>query len=59
MGNRGYVPLLTQASMHKNVCDYDNYLLDKIIPSILKMGPNKKASPTLVCGVHWSSGQAN
>lgn len=32
-----------------------NYLLDKIIPSILKISPKKKSRPTLVCGFHWSS----
>lgn len=37
---------------------YD-YLLDKIIPSILKVGPEEEAGPTLVCGVHRVPSQAN
>ena len=31
------------------------YLLDKIIPSILKVGPKEEAGPTVVSGVHRSS----
>lgn len=37
---------------------YD-YLLDKIIPGILKVGPEEEAGPTLVCGVHGVPSQAN
>lgn len=31
---------------------WNDYLLDKIIPSILVVGPKEEAGPTLVSGVH-------
>ena len=36
-----------------------NYLLDKVIPSILKVGPKEQPSPTLVSGVHRGPPQAD